>query len=239
MVRVLTWHFCSASYVVLCNFISYTYNNARLRKPRSILYIPASIHVMKKSLLSILFLISIVSVSIGQSSFYSKLADSTLTLTKQIVRYDPSYFQLGYPNGDVPPDKGVCTDVVIRAYRKLGIDLQKEVHEDIKSNFSKYPKNWGLSRPDKNIDHRRVPNLMVFFTRKGISKPILSTPNDFLPGDIVCWNLGGAITHIGIVVKKKSADGQRYLIVHNIGNGQVIEDCLFKFKIIGHYRYEK
>lgn len=194
---------------------------------------------MKKTLLNILVFISTISISLAQSSFYDRLADSTLTLTKQIVRYDPTYFQLDYPNGDVPSDKGVCTDVVIRAYRKLGIDLQKEVHEDMKYNFSKYPKNWGLSQPDKNIDHRRVPNLMTFFTRHGTTKPITTNPKDFLPGDIVCWNLGGAVTHIGIVVKKKSEDGQRHLIVHNIGGGQVIEDCLFNFKIIGHYRYEK
>ena len=196
-------------------------------------------HIMTKTLLNILIFISIPSVSFGQVSFYDRLADSTVTLTKQIVSYDPMYFQLDYPNGDVPQDKGVCTDVVIRAYRKFGIDLQKEVHEDMKSNFSKYPKKWGLSRPDKNIDHRRVPNLMTFFTRHGTTKPITTNPKDFLPGDIVCWNLGGAVTHIGIVVKKKSADGQRYLIVHNIGGGQILEDCLFNFKIIGHYRYEK
>ena len=198
-----------------------------------------STHIMTKTLLIILVFISTISTVVGQSSFYNRLADSTLTLTKQIVRYDPTYFQLDYPNGDVPQDKGVCTDVVIRAYRKLGIDLQKEVHEDMKSNFSKYPKNWGLSNPDKNIDHRRVPNLMTFFTRNGTTKPITTNSKDYLPGDIVCWNLGGSVTHIGIVVKKKSADGQRHLIVHNIGAGQVIEDCLFNFKIIGHYRYEK
>ena len=203
-------------------------------KPRNVMT-----HIMTKTLLNILIFISIPSVSFGQVSFYDRLADSTLTLTKQIVSYDPMYFQLDYPNGDVPQDKGVCTDVVIRAYRKFGIDLQKEVHEDMKSNFSKYPKKWGLSRPDKNIDHRRVPNLMTFFTRHGTTKPITTNPKDFLPGDIVCWNLGGAVTHIGIVVKKKSADGQRYLIVHNIGGGQILEDCLFNFKIIGHYRYEK
>ena len=194
---------------------------------------------MIKKLFNILVFISTISIAVGQSSFYDKLADSALTLTKQIVRYDPTYFQLNYPNGDVPPNKGVCTDVVIRAYRKFSIDLQKEVHEDMKSNFSKYPKNWGLSKPDKNIDHRRVPNLMTFFSRYGTTKPITTNSNDYLPGDIVCWNLGGSVTHIGIVVKKKSADGQRHLIVHNIGSGQVVEDCLFKFKIIGHYQYEK
>jgi uncharacterized protein YijF (DUF1287 family) len=194
---------------------------------------------MIKTLLNLLVLVSTISTAFGQTSFYNRLADSTLTLTKQIVRYDPTYFQLGYPNGDVPKGKGVCTDVVIRAYRKFGIDLQKEVHKDMKSNFSKYPKNWGLSKPDKNIDHRRVPNLMTFFSRHGKTKPITTNSKDYLPGDILCWNLGGSVTHIGIVVKKKSEDRKRHLIVHNIGGGQVMEDCLFNFKIIGHYRYEK
>jgi uncharacterized protein YijF (DUF1287 family) len=175
----------------------------------------------------------------AQTNFYQKLSDSAIALTKQRVTYDPTYFQLKYPNGDVPADKGVCTDVVIRTYRKLGIDLQKEVHEDMQTNFSKYPKNWGLKHTDKNIDHRRVPNLMTFFTRKGAAKPITSNPTDYLPGDIVCWNLGGGLTHIGLVVNRKSTDGKRNLIVHNIGNGQVLEDCLFNFKIIGHYRFQK
>ena len=141
--------------------------------------------------------------------------------------------------GDVPADKGVCTDVVIRAYRKVGIDLQKEVHEDMTANFNKYPKKWELKHPNTSIDHRRVPNLMVFFARHGKIKPITDNPDDYLPGDIVCWNLGGAITHIGLVVNKKSADSKRNLIVHNIGGGQVLADCLFEFKIIGHYRYGK
>jgi uncharacterized protein len=183
-------------------------------------------------------LLTLNSVS-AQTSFFEKLADSTLTLTKQVVRYNPTYFKLEYPNGDVPKDKGVCTDVIIRAYRKLGIDLQKEVHEDMKANFSKYPKNWGLKKPDKNIDHRRVPNLMTFFSKYGTIKSISTNPKDYLPGDIVCWNLVGGITHIGIVTRKKSTDGKRYLIVHNIGAGQVLEDCLFRYKIIGHFFYEK
>lgn len=127
--------------------------------------------------------------------------------------------------------------MVIRAYRLIGIDLQKNVHEDMKANFSLYPKIWGLKTTDKNIDHRRVPNLMTYFKRKGEEKEISNQAADYLPGDIVCWNLGGAITHIGIVVNKKPNDGKRYLIVHNIGNGQVLQDCLFDFKIIGHYRY--
>ena len=175
----------------------------------------------------------------GQTDFYDRLADSALVLTKQRVKYDPAYFRIDYPNGDVPSNKGVCTDVVIRAYRKMGIDLQKEVHEDMKANFSKYPKNWGLSSTDRNIDHRRVPNLMTFFSRYGTVKKISQESEDYLPGDIVCWNLSGGITHIGIVSTKKALFGNRYLIVHNIGAGQVLEDCLFSYKIIGHYRYKK
>lgn len=167
-----------------------------------------------------------------------KLSDSALELTKQSVVYDPSYFSIDYPNGDVPKGKGVCTDVIIRAYRKIGIDLQKEVHQDMKNNFNLYPKIWGLKSTDKNIDHRRVPNLMTFFERKGAEKSITKNPNDYVAGDIVAWNLGGATTHIGIVVNKKSKDKKRNLIVHNIGSGQVLEDCLFDFKIIGHYRYQ-
>jgi Uncharacterized protein conserved in bacteria len=196
-------------------------------------------HTMTKTLLNIIFFILTLCPAVGQTDFYGRLADSSLVLTKQNVRYDPAYFQLDYPNGDVPADRGVCTDVIIRAYRKLGIDLQKEVHEDMKANFDKYPKNWGLSRPDRNIDHRRVPNLMTFFTRHGTVKKISQTPDDYEPGDIVCWNLGGGITHIGIVVKGKSTDKQRHLIVHNIGAGQVLEDCLFNHRIIGHYTYKK
>jgi len=173
----------------------------------------------------------------GQTGFGDKLADSALTLTKQKVQYDPVYRAIDYPNGDVPADKGVCTDVVIRAYRKLGIDLQKEVHEDMKANFNSYPRHWGLKRPDKNIDHRRVPNLMTFFSRKGTVLRISSEAADYHPGDLVCWDLGGGITHIGIVSRKKSDDGKQLKIVHNIGRGQVLEDCLFQFRIIGHYRY--
>lgn len=194
---------------------------------------------MTKIFVNIFFYILTISTAVGQTSFYDRLADSTLTLTKQRVQYDPAYFRIDYPNGDVPANKGVCTDVVIRAYRKMGIDLQKEVHEDMKANFSKYPRNWGLSKPDRNIDHRRVPNLMTFFSRHGTVKKKSENPNDYQPGDIVCWNLGGGTTHIGIVVKQKSRDGQRHLIVHNIGAGQVLADCMFSYTIIGHYRYEK
>lgn len=174
-----------------------------------------------------------------QDKFYSKLSDAALTLTNDHVIYDGSYRKIPYPNGDVPENIGVCTDVVIRAYRKLNIDLQKEVHEDMKPNFSKYPKIWGLKTTDTNIDHRRVPNLQVFFTRKGITLPVTDTPEDYKPGDIVTWMLPGNLPHIGIVVNKKSADGKRYKIVHNIGGGQVLEDMIFDYTITGHYRYKK
>ncbi len=183
----------------------------------------------------IVFLVGL-NTSFSQSETQSiMLSNAALALTKQHVTYDPSYFAIPYPNGDVPADKGVCTDVVIRAYRALDIDLQKAVHEDMQANFKSYPKLWGLKRTDKNIDHRRVPNLMTFFKRKGLEKPITKVASHYKPGDVVCWNLRGATTHIGVVVDKKSADGKRNLIVHNIGSGQVLEDCLFTFKIIGHY----
>jgi len=165
------------------------------------------------------------------------LSTAAIQLTKQNVTYDPSYFSLDYPNGDVPANKGVCTDVIIRAYRILGIDLQKKVHEDMAANFSKYPNNWGLKHTDKNIDHRRVPNLMTYFKRQGAQLTITKNPDNYKPGDVVSWNLPKGLTHIGIVVNKKSRDGKRPLIVHNIGGGQVIEDCLFHFEITGHYRY--
>ncbi|MEG0760325.1 hypothetical protein SAMN05421796_101331 [Chryseobacterium piscicola] len=192
-----------------------------------------------KKYFSIFFVTLFVFFGKAQNQFAQKLSDAALSLTKDKVTYDPAYISIKYPNGDVPADKGVCTDVIIRAYRKLGIDLQKEVHEDMKKNFSKYPKKYGLKRPDTNIDHRRVPNLQVFFAKFGRSKPTDQNPASYVPGDIVSWLLPGNLTHIGIVVNKKSADGRRYLIVHNIGGGQVIEDCLFKFEITGHYQYSK
>lgn len=172
------------------------------------------------------------------TTFFGRLSDSAISLTLQQVTYDPGYFVIPYPNGDVPPDKGVCCDMVIRSLRKLGIDLQKEVHEDMVSNFPKYPQKWNLSSPDKNIDHRRVPNLMTFFERRGSQLPITLEAKDYKPGDIVCWNLPRDLTHIGIVIDSATKNKSRNLVVHNIGGGQVVEDCLFKFKIIGHYRFK-
>lgn len=194
---------------------------------------------MKIYVLPICMLASSATCSFCQIGFLRRLADSALTLTSQQVRYDPSYFRISYPNGDVPAGKGVCTDVVIRAYRKMGVDLQKEVHTDIKSNLNAYPGKWNQRMPDKNIDHRRVPNLMAFFSRHAVTLVASEKAADYLPGDIVCWNLGGSVMHIGLVVKLKSADGQRHLIVHNIGAGQVAEDFLFKYKVVGHYRYSR
>jgi len=194
---------------------------------------------MCKRFLLLLVLAITPSLAFGGTDFYQKLADSAYQLTKKIVIYDPAYYRIDYPNGDIPAYKGVCTDVVIRAYRGLGIDLQKEVHEDMKKHFSLYPKSWGLKTTDRNIDHRRVPNLMVFFARHGRSLNPSKEAKDYLPGDIVTWDLGKGVTHIGIVSDKKSRDGKRYKIVHNIGFGQRLEDMLFDFKIIGHYRYAK
>lgn len=194
----------------------------------------------KRIFLGILFFLLVGQADVRAQDFYAELADSALTLTRDRVVYDPSYFSIDYPNGDVPADRGVCTDVVIRAYRKLGIDLQKEVHEDMKANFSLYPDNWGLRSTDRNIDHRRVPNLMTFFGRQGTVKTKSQDASDYLPGDLVCWDLNGrGLTHIGIVSHRRSRDGVRPLIIHNIGGGQVLADCLFEFTIIGHYRYQK
>jgi len=151
--------------------------------------------------------------------------------------YDPSYQKLDYPNGDVAIETGVCSDVIVRAFRKGGIDLQKDVHDDMKSNFSAYPTKWGLSAPDANIDHRRVPNLQTFFTRKGKVLTTNSDSENYLPGDVVTWDLGGGIDHVGIVSNVWYKPSQRYLIVHNIGAGTRMEDVLFAWKITGHYRY--
>jgi uncharacterized protein YijF (DUF1287 family) len=192
-----------------------------------------------KEILLLILLAMLANVAFGQDSFFNRLADSTFTLTRQKVQYDPSYFRISYPNGDIPENKGVCTDVVIRAYRKMSIDLQEEVHEDMRKNFDKYPKIWNMKRTDTNIDHRRVPNLMTFFIRFGKVLKKSENPQDYYPGDIVCWDLGKGIKHIGIVSNKKSDDRKRFMIVHNIGHGQILEDCLFRFTIIGHYRYKK
>ncbi len=151
------------------------------------------------------------------------------------VDYDPSYSIIAYPGGDVPMETGVCSDVIIRALRGLGLDLQKEVHEDMKRNFRHYPQRWDLRRPDKNIDHRRVPNLECFFRRRGWQLPVTDNPADYQPGDIVTCLLGGSIPHIMIVSDRKDSEGNP-LIIHNIGSGTQEEDGLFLFELTGHYR---
>jgi uncharacterized protein YijF (DUF1287 family) len=168
-----------------------------------------------------------------------KLSAAAIERTHHIVRYDPKYVRIPYPGGDVPADTGVCSDEVIRAYRALGIDLQKELHEDLLANFSAYPnqRRWMLAHPDSNIDHRRVPNLMVFFNRMGTALPISTSGEDYSPGELVTWDLGGGVPHIGIVVNRRSAASGRYMILHNIGAGPKLEDVLFNWKITGHYRY--
>lgn len=173
------------------------------------------------------------------SAFLDKLVEAAIERTSHEVRYDPSYFKIDYPNGDVPAEVGVCTDEVIRSYRAVGVDLQKLVHEDMERNFSVYPRTWKAKKTDKNIDHRRVPNLMTFFQRQGASLPVTDAARDYKPGDVVTWDLSGGMTHIGLVVNVPSdADAERFQIVHNIGAGPKMEDVLFGWKITGHYRYE-
>jgi|SRR5579863_85636 len=198
--------------------------------------------------LALLFFTLQFSISLAQSrvvespshlEFLHKLSAAAIERTNHTVRYDPAYVRLAYPGGDVPADTGVCTDEIIRSYRALGIDLQKEVHEDMAQNFGVYPRKWQWLRssPDPNIDHRRVPNLMVFFSRKGKSLPVTSHGEDYLPGELVTWDLGGGVPHIGIVVDHRSGASGRYMVVHNIGQGPKMEDVLFSWKITGHYEY--
>jgi len=166
-------------------------------------------------------------------------ADALVSAAREQVgvtlSYDPAYRRLSYPNGDVPLRTGVCTDVVTRALRQQGLDLQQAVHQDMRANFRLYPKNWGLSRPDSNIDHRRVPNLMTWFKHQGWALPLGQDAERYRPGDIVTWDLGGGLTHIGIVSDRQAGSGVP-LVLHNIGRGTREEDIIFSFKITGHYR---
>lgn len=170
----------------------------------------------------------------------ARLVDAAQAQTTQTKSYDGAYRRIAYPMGDVPIETGVCSDVIIRAYRAMGIDLQERVHKDMKAHFNLYPKTWGLQKPDTNIDHRRVPNLQVFFKRHGQSLPVSDAAENYKPGDMVTWNLAAPqkmVPHIGIVSDRRTADGLRPLIVHNIGQGTRTEDILFAYKITGHYRY--
>jgi uncharacterized protein YijF (DUF1287 family) len=173
------------------------------------------------------------------ATFTPRLVAAAIERTHHRVRYDPAYVRIPYPNGDVAADTGVCTDEIIRIYRAVGVDLQKEVHEDMQANFWSYPNRarWMLFHTDTNIDHRRVPNLRVFFSRKGEALPLSKDTRDYSPGDLVTWDLGGNVPHIGMVVDQKSPQTGRYMIVHNIGQGPRMEDVLFNWKITGHYQY--
>ena len=196
-----------------------------------------------KNVLTLLILLLPLTVTADRKgeplNFSDNLVEAALERTTHKVRYDGSYQRLGYPNGDVADNIGVCTDVIIRAYRKLGIDLQKDVHEDMRNYFSVYPKNWGLKHPDKNIDHRRVPNLRKLFSRKGQVLKVSDNAADYVAGDLVTWLIPGNLPHIGIVTNKRSGfwRDERPLIVHNIGSGTKLEDVLFDYPITGHYRY--
>jgi uncharacterized protein YijF (DUF1287 family) len=206
--------------------------------------------IKNKNMKPVYLFLSLISFLITESKgqlqtanipFTTKLSDAAIAIINPNIIYDPSYFAIKYPNGDVPKNKGVCTDVIIRSYRKLGIDLQKDVHEDMKSHFSQYPnlKKWGMTKTDSNIDHRRVPNLEVFFERKGTKLIVSKNANDYKTGEIVTWMINNKLPHIGIITNRKSTDGKRNLIVHNVGNGQVLEDCLFSYTIVGHFKYVK
>ena len=168
-----------------------------------------------------------------------QLIDGAISQAGVTTGYDPSYAKIQYPNGDVPIDTGVCSDVLVRAFRKAGVDLQKEVHEDMTRAWDEYPKRWGMSGPDSNIDHRRVLNLMKYFERAGKSVPITDEPDDYLPGDIVAWDLGGGTYHVGMVTNMLSETQRECLIVHNIGGGTRVEDVLLNWTIKGHYRFFK
>jgi uncharacterized protein YijF (DUF1287 family) len=168
-----------------------------------------------------------------------QVVDSAIEQTRYTFEYDPSYAKLDYPNGDVPRVRGVCADVIVRAFRSAGVDLQKEVHEDMSRHFGAYPDKWGARKPDSNIDHRRVPNLMTLFERKARSVPISKNPSDYFPGDVIAWELDNQLLHIGLVTDAVAGSTQNYLVVHNIGAGAKIEDILMNWKIIGHYRMWK
>jgi uncharacterized protein len=187
-------------------------------------------------LLCLLASLATHSLAGAAASFGDRLAAAAMAQTKHKVRYDPAYVELEYPWGDVPADQGVCTDVVVRAYRQLGIDLQRLVNWDMASNFGVYPTKWGLNYPDPNIDHRRVLNLQVFLSRMGAALPVSNRPEDYRPGDLVTWTIPPDLPHIGIVSNRRGAGG-RYKIIHNIGKGPKLEDRLFDFPITGHYRF--
>ncbi len=194
----------------------------------------------------------VMRLEIADSPSQQKVAESRATPLEKVIAaaieqtqytkgYDPAYAKIDYPNGDVPQETGVCADVIVRAFRAANIDLQKEVHEDMTANFAAYPKTWGARKPDRNIDHRRVGNLMKWFERQQKSLPVTKREADYAPGDVVAWDLGNNRQHIGLITdvrnKQPGNEATRYLVAHNIGAGAQVEDVLFAWPVIGHYRY--
>jgi len=187
----------------------------------------------------VLYLLALSALDVKAADFNHDIVNALIHRTTQQVTYDSAYHRLEYPGGDVPANIGVCTDVIIRSYRQLGIDLQKLVHEDMQANFRAYPSKriWGLTKPDKNIDHRRVPNLQVYFERHAQVLTKSLNAADYKTGDIVTWMLPGNLPHIGMVVNQIAQDSGQPLIVHNIGRGPEMSDMLFAYTITGHYRF--
>ena len=187
----------------------------------------------------VFLLLVLFSQSSLSESFEKDIVAAAIDRTNHVVRYDGSYLSIAYPNGDVPANIGVCTDVVIRSYRALGTDLQRLVHEDMSNHFDRYPSKriWGLTRTDRNIDHRRVPNLQAFFSRHGMNLPVSDNKQDYSAGDLVTWMLPGNLPHIGIVTNQKSVSTGNPLVIHNIGYGPEKSDMLFRYEITGHYRF--
>jgi len=190
-----------------------------------------------RHLLRIVTLLALCHTLLAQEFSSQKLITAARSQVGVTTTYDPAYVALRYPMGDLPRDRGVCTDVVIRALRDCGHDLQELVHRDMKNHFAAYPKIWGLKSTDKNIDHRRVPNLMTYFTRRGMKQAAGDDPKRFQPGDLVTCLVAKTLPHIMIVSDKRGSSGH-YLVLHNIGAGACEEDCLFTYPHTGHFRWK-
>lgn len=193
---------------------------------------------MRAVLFAILTFAVFTPLAVAEDATGAAIAEAALAQTRVTLIYDPAYVAIAYPDGDVPASRGVCSDVVIRALRAVGADLQRLVHEDMTAHFGAYPRRWGLKRPDPNIDHRRVPNLETFFTRNGARLPPARSLGDYQPGDVVSWDLKGEqgdLPHVGVVTARKGVSG-RPLMVHNIGAGAQLEDVLLRWEMTGHFR---
>jgi hypothetical protein len=192
---------------------------------------------MRRSVLALALVGAFAGAAHAEPTFAQRLSAAAVAQVGVTLHYDPAYARIAYPGGDVPLERGVCSDVVVRALRRQGIDLQRLVHEDMRASFAAYPNNWGATSPDRNIDHRRVLNLQRYFERRGFALPITRSARDYRAGDFVAYALPGNLPHIGIVSARGSEDGARPLLVHNIGQGAQLEDVLFTWPIVGHYRW--